>query len=214
MQKVRRRNVGEASTYATGSTPKPGCPGCTRAGWKVFMQVFAIVIALLAIIVVGISVFVGANSNAIQRYNVYATSAQVTPGVGINVSTALLYGYLQTDASQDTMYFVFYYVNLPMLDRIAVRGPMDPLTRSDAPPNDSGFYLCGEVSPACTPNTGGYLNATLTTVVLEGGAVKDPYSYILDLRANPQLYYLDVYTADSPTEPSVRSYFTSITGTA
>lgn len=72
------RRVGEVPVTVTSSYPKKGCPGCTRAGWKVFMQVFALVIALCAIIVVAISVFVGANSNSIQRYNIYATSDQVS----------------------------------------------------------------------------------------------------------------------------------------
>lgn len=133
------------------------------------------------------------------------------PGPGINLTSSLLYGPLQTDTSADNIAFTFYYIDLPMLDRIAVRGPMDPLTRIAS--DTSGFYLCGEVSPACTPNTGGYLNATIAVVTLEGGVQKDPYTYILNLRANPQLYYLDVYTADSPVEPSVRAYFTSIIGT-
>lgn len=210
----RRKNfiIGEIpEAVDLKSTPKPGCPGCTRAGWKVFMQVFALILVFCAISVIAISVFVASNFDSTQRYNVYATPAQVTPGPGINVSNALLYGTLQTNTDDDTISYTFYYLNLPAIIKLAVRGPMDPLTRSASA--TSGFYLCGEVSPACTPATGGYINATLLTVVIEGGSQKDPYSYILNLRGNPELYYLDVYTANSTTTASVRSYFTSVTGT-
>lgn len=204
----RRVRVGDAPGSALRSTKQqPGCPpGCTARCWTTVMIAASLILVVLAIVVVAISVFVAANSNSIQRYCVtgvpMAGSAENT--------TAFLNGVIETNAESDTITYTLFYDNLSPITSLGVYGPMDPITQV----GPVFFYLCGGTPSnlACFPSGGGYLNSTRITVYVPVDSVEDPYSYILNVRATPWLYYMQANTVDSPAG-AMRAPLTSICGT-
>jgi len=145
------------------------------------MIVAALVLVVCAIVVVAISVFVGSNLDSVQRYCITAT----------NNESAFLNGVMETNTESDTISYTLYYDNFAGdVTVVSVHGPINPITQVGA----VNFFLCGGAAsgPTCFPTSGGYLNATRLTVYTPPDSVEDPLSFILNVRATPWLYYLQL----------------------
>lgn len=181
---------------------QPGCPGCTVAGWKLCMQVTSLILVICAIVVVVIAVIVGANSNSIQRYCLSSV-----PVTGNADPSGNMWGYIQMDVNADNIAYNLYYTNLSSLVSIKIYGPLLP------PASSASIYfsICGDTI-SCSPPTGGFINGTLDYIYVSG-VVEDPYSFMVNVRANPALYYVQIDTANSASG-AIRAYLNTICGTS
>jgi hypothetical protein len=185
--------------------PRSMAPGYNPSPWIVFLMWCALILAALALIAVIIGSVVSNNQDGIQRYYVQTMVPSVEGG------GAIVDGQLTADltASPIQFSFLFYYYNTSLITAIVVRGPRLPGQRTGAP---LLFDLCGAAAPVCDVTTVPGAVGAVVTVIQPGSAEVRPY--IIDIRSNPTLYYLEILTANHPTSPGgMVAYLGPVTGT-
>ncbi len=198
--------------------PKNGASGTTKrdtkccpngnttkccANWCTFtnaMIVCLLILALLTIATILIYVVVSSNEDAIVRFCVEMTPAEVTVNNPLDTGEVgtVIRGYFQLDSSSNTISYYFYTSpTLSIVQSITLRGPI-PLLSTVGPVL---FSFCG--APATyicdVLTTPGLIQNTGMTQVEPGP--NDVRPFILDIRSNPSLYYVEVLTANYPTSP-------------
>lgn len=176
------------------------------------MIILSIILALLAIATICLYIATNIQEDAIIRFCVEMTPAEVTvnnPNVTGEVG-GVVRGYFQFDSSANTISYYFYTSPaLSIVQSIVMRGPI-PLLSTVGP---VAFSFCGApASYICDVlTTPGLIQNTGLTQVEPGP--NDVRPFILNIRSNPSLYYVEVLTANNPTTPgAVRSVVFSSCG--
>ena len=176
------------------------CKCCYELTFTTWMIIAGIILAALAITTICIYIAVNTNTDSIVRFCVEMTPAEVTVNNPSNTGelNTVIRGYFQLDSSQNTISYYFYTSpTLSIVQSITLRGPI-PLLSTVGPVLFSfcgapATYICNVLTtPGLIQNTG------MTQV--EPGP-NDARPFILDIRSNPSLYYIEVLTANNPTSP-------------
>ena len=176
------------------------CKCCYELTFTTWMIIAGIILAALAITTICIYIAVNTNTDSVVRFCVEMTPAEVTvnnPSSTGELNTVIR-GYFQLDSSQNTISYYFYTSpTLSIVQSITLRGPI-PLLSTVGPVL---FSFCG--APATyicdVLTTPGLIQNTGMTQVEPGP--NDSRPFILDIRSNPSLYYVEVLTANNPTSP-------------
>jgi len=180
----------------------------SRCSWRRVWIGFAVVLAILTLVVVIFSVIFSASQNSIQRFCGEAVPERVDPGPG-EVGSVVPVEFTLDSSSDEIRYKVRYPATLSAIQAIHVRGPI-PVGSNVG---NLKFPLCGSPSSVVCDitTTPGQIVGTLTQI--DPGAT-DVRPEILNIRAEPWLYYLEILTAGFPATPgALRMPLHSICGT-
>ena len=196
--------------YDTPKKPKRNrcCRGCCGTWtWYKTLQVFALILAILILVVVILSVVYKNNALSLQRFCIRAEPGNVVPGPG--EVGGLVWGEFVLDSANEEITYRFRYnMALSNIQAIHVRGPI----QINQEVGNLKFALCG--SPSTTvcdiTSTPGEVKGTLTTISPTNTGV---YVEIRNIRKEPWLYYIEVLTTDNPaTSGALRGPITSQCG--
>jgi len=164
------------------------------------MQILGIIMVALAIATVGIYIAVSTNVDGVVRFCVELNTNQVAlnnPNSTGEVGNVMR-GYIQLDSSANAISYNFYSSpGLSLIQSIHMRGPIGLLSNV----GPIAFSLCG--FPAlyiCDVMTTPGLVSNPGLQQVEPGP-NDVRPYILAIRDNPSLYYIEVLTANYPASP-------------
>lgn len=185
---------------------KDGC--CANCSWKKIWIGFAVILAILTLIVVIFSVVFSASQNGIQRFCGEALPENVVPGPG-EVGNKVPVEFLLDSTSNEISYRIRYPNTLSAIQAVHVRGPI-PIGSETG---NLKFPLCG--SPSSTvcdiTTTPGEIVGTLVQIDPGGTDVRPE---ILNIRKEPLLYYIEILTVNFPATPgALRMPLYSICGT-
>ena len=175
---------------------------------KFAMYIASLVLIALALILIGISLFRSSDADSITRFCITATPDQVIPSSG--EMGGLVDGMIQFDTNTNLITYILYYnLVLSPIQSVVIRGP-----RSSGQSNGPiTFSLCGApnlVDVCDILSIPGQLSGTIKQ--LQPGAL-DNRPVILDIRANPFQYYVEILTASHPVSPGgLRAPLNSICG--
>lgn len=183
---------------------------CASWSWHRTLVLFAVLMAILTLIVVIFSVVFSAAQNSTQRFCIEPAPERVDPGPGeAGAGPTRMQFTLDSNGNQITFRFRYSAGTLSNVQAIHVRGPI-PIGSNTG---NIKFPLCGVPSTTVcdTITTPGEVKGTL--VQIEPGGT-DPRPEILNIRADPDLYYIEVLTSANPATPgALRAPLTSICGT-
>lgn len=177
--------------------------------WTKVWIVFTLVFVLLAVVVVGISLFRSSAADNITRFCIKATPDQVVGGPG--EAGGYLEGTFELDTESNVISYYFYFpLTMSQITSIVIMGP-----RAAGEANGPEYFsLCG------APNLVNVCDVLTVPGLVEGSLThlqpgnQDNRPAILAIRGQPSPhYYIEVRTANFPTSPgALRASLSSTCG--
>lgn len=160
--------------------------------WDRVHQVFTSIFVILAVVVVGISLFRTSDADSLVRFAIQARPENVIPNAPPADLGVWIDGSLTFDSADNVISYIFYYnVSMSPILSMSIFGPR--MVGQQTGP--LYFSLCGTPGAAVCDliTTPGLTQASLIQVY--PGAL-DPKPIIQAIRDNPFLYYFQAATAD------------------
>jgi hypothetical protein len=199
----------KGSGYSSLNTPPGEVNMSSSSTWTKVWMVFTLLFVILAVVVVGISLFKSSDADNITRFCFKATADQVVGGPGE------VGGYLEGTFELDTesnliSYYAYFPLTMSQITSIVIMGPR-AAGESNGP---EYFSLCGApnlVNVCDVLTVPGLVTGSLTQ--LQPGN-QDNRPAILAIRAQPSPhYYIEVRTANFPNSPgALRASLSSTCG--
>jgi len=177
--------------------------------WVRVWIVFTLVFVLLAVVVVGISLFKSSDADSITRFCIKATADQVVGGPG--EVGGYLEGTFELNTESNVMSYYFYFpTTMSQITSIVVMGPRN----AGQEQGDEYFSLCG------APNLVNVCDVLTVPGLVKGSLTQrqpgnqDNGPAIEAIRAQPSPhYYIEVRTANFPNSPgALRASLSSTCG--
>jgi len=177
--------------------------------WTKVWIVITLIFVLLAVVVVGISLFRSSAADNITRFCIKATADQVVGGPG--EAGGYLEGTFELDTESNVISYYFYFpTTMSQITSIVVMGPRNAGQAQGA----EYFSLCG------APNLVNVCDVLTTPGLVEGSLTQlqpgnqDNKPAIAAIRGQPSPhYYIEVRTANFPTSPgALRASLSSTCG--
>lgn len=190
MSKNKRNNGSEMKASCCGSSSS------RAANVRLAMQILTLIVAVLGLILIIVMVALPSKADSEIRIFIDARPENVIGGSGGEAGAYLRGKFVEDYSGMDIFNEYHYPVTMSAIQTIVVRGPI-PIGSQTGP---ILFTVCGlPGATVCdTATLPGYINIRLKTLEPNNVAA---LPVMRQIRANRDLYYLEVWTAAKPVEP-------------